>query len=274
MDLTAISYDELVNVYMIPWGINIVTALVVFFVGKWIAGILVKAVGKLMAKIRIDAVLIDFISSLLNAALYVVVVIAALEQLGVDTTSIMALFAAAGLAVGLALKDSLSNFSSGVMLIIFRPFKPGDFVEAAGVAGVIESVQIFNTIVRTGDNREIIIPNSQIYGNTITNYSARDTRRVDMVIGISYDDDIKKAKTILTEIVTANSRVLPEPAPAIAFGELGASSLDINVRPWVATADYWSVRSEILETIKERFDQEGISIPYPHQDVYLHSVKD
>jgi len=274
MDLSAISYDELVNVYMIPWGINLVTALAVFFIGKWIAGILVKTAGKIMSKLKIDSVLIDFISSLLNAALYVVVVIAALDRLGVDTTSIMALFAAAGLAVGLALKDSLSNFSSGVMLIIFRPFKPGDFVEAAGVSGVIESVQIFNTIIRTGDNREIIIPNSQIYGNTITNYSARDTRRIDMVIGISYNDDIKKARGILTEIVSAHQGVLSEPVPAIALANLGASSLDINVRPWVATADYWNVRSELLETIKERFDQEGISIPYPHQDVYLHTVKD
>ncbi len=270
MDIGSLDLEELVTNYVIPWGINFITALAVFVIGKWVANLLVKAVRRLMERFKVDTVLIDFLSSLLSAALYIVVVIASLEQLGVNTTSIMALFAAAGLAVGLALKDSLSNFSSGVMLIIFRPFKPGDFVEAAGVSGVVESVQIFNTIIRTGDNREIIVPNSQIYGDTITNYSARSTRRIDLVIGISYDDDIKKAKALLNQILTENEHVLSEPAPAVAIAELGASSVDFNVRPWVDTSDYWSVRSELIETIKLRFDEENITFPFPQTDVHLY----
>ena len=261
MDLDAINIQEIISTYIIPWGINIILALAVFIIGRWLANLIVRGVKRIMHRANMDDALIGFLSSILNAILLVVVIIAALEQLGVNTTSVLAVFAAAGLAVGLALKDSLSNFSSGVMLIIFKPFKVGDFVEAAGIAGVVEELRIFNTMLRTGDNREIIVPNSQIYGGIITNFSARDTRRIDLVIGIGYEDDIQKAKKILEQIMQSDERILKEPAPVILVSELGESSVDFAVRPWVNSGDYWNVRSDLLETIKREFDAKGISIP-------------
>lgn len=272
MNWESIDIQEIISSYVIPWGINIILALAVFVIGRWLANMIVRGVKRLMKKANMDKALIGFLSSILNAVLLVVVVIAALEQLGVNTTSVLAVFAAAGLAVGLALKDSLSNFSAGVMLIIFKPFKVGDFVEAAGITGVVEVIRIFNTQLRTGDNREIIVPNAQIYGGIITNFSAREQRRIDMVIGIGYEDDIRAAKQILEEILRAEERVLKEPAPVILVSELGESSVDLAVRPWVNSADYWDVRSDLLETIKREFDTKGISIPYPQRDVHLHQV--
>jgi small conductance mechanosensitive channel len=272
MNWESIDIEEIISSYVIPWGINIILALAVFVIGRWLANMIVRGVKRLMKKADMDKALIGFLSSILNAVLLVVVVIAALEQLGVNTTSVLAVFAAAGLAVGLALKDSLSNFSAGVMLIIFKPFKVGDFVEAAGISGVVEVIRIFNTQLRTGDNREIIVPNAQIYGGIITNFSAREQRRIDMVIGIGYEDDIRTAKQILEEILQAEKRVLKDPAPVILVSELGESSVDLAVRPWVNSADYWDVRSDLLETIKREFDAKGISIPYPQRDVHLHQA--
>jgi small conductance mechanosensitive channel len=272
MDWNAINIQEIISTYIIPWGINIILALAVFVIGRWLAKLIVRGVKRIMHRANMDDALIGFLSSILNAILLVVVIIAALEQLGVNTTSVLAVFAAAGLAVGLALKDSLSNFSAGVMLIIFKPFKVGDFVEAAGIAGVVEEIRIFNTQLRTGDNREIIVPNSQIYGGIITNFSARDTRRIDLVIGIGYEDDIQKAKQILEQVMQSDERILKEPAPVILMSELGESSVDFAVRPWVNSADYWNVRSDLLETIKREFDAKGISIPYPQRDVHLHQT--
>ena len=272
MNWESIDIQEIISNYVIPWGINIILALAVFVIGRWLASMIVRGVKRLMKKANMDKALIGFLSSILNAVLLVVVVIAALEQLGVNTTSVLAVFAAAGLAVGLALKDSLSNFSAGVMLIIFKPFKVGDFVEAAGISGVVEVIRIFNTQLRTGDNREIIVPNAQIYGGIITNFSAREQRRIDLVIGIGYEDDIRTAKQILEEILQAEERVLKEPTPVILVSELGESSVDLAVRPWVNSADYWDVRSDLLETIKREFDAKGISIPYPQRDVHLQQV--
>jgi len=272
MNWESINIQEVINTYVIPWGINIVLALAVFVIGRWLAKIIVRGVKRLMRKSHMDVALVGFISSILNAVLLAVVVIAALEQLGVNTTSVLAVFAAAGLAVGLALKDSLSNFSAGVMLIIFKPFKVGDFVEAAGIAGVVEEIRIFNTLMRTGDNREIIVPNAHIYSGIITNFSARDQRRVDLVIGIGYEDDIQAAKQTLEGILQAEARVLKDPAPVILVSELGESSVDLAVRPWVNSADYWDVRSDLLETIKREFDAKGISIPYPQRDVHMHQT--
>lgn len=263
------NYQQIITDYVIPWGINIVLALAIFVIGKWLANVIVKSVKKLMTKSRLDEVLVNFLGSMISAALMVIVIIAALDQLGVDTKSVLAVFAAAGLAVGLALKDSLSNFAAGVMIVLFKPFKNGDFVDAAGVMGVVETIGIFNTIMRTGDNREITVPNSQIYGGVITNFSARDTRRIDLVIGIGYDDDIKAAKELLDQIIDNEPRVLEDPAPVIMVSELGASSVDLAVRPWVNSADYWNVRSDLLENIKTEFDAKGISIPYPQTDVHL-----
>ncbi|MBU2965858.1 mechanosensitive ion channel [Amphritea sp. 2_MG-2023] len=257
-----------IDVYIIPWVINIAMAAAIFIVGRMISKFLVKMLGKVLRKGKMEDILVNFISAIANILLLLVVVVASLDQLGVDTTSMIALVGAAGLAVGLALQGSLQNFAAGVMLIIFRPFKEGDFVEAAGVAGVVEQISIFNTVMRTGDNKEVIVPNGNIYSGVITNYSARDTRRVDMVFGIGYGDDLKKAKALLEEIVTSDERVLQDPAPVIAVSELADSSVNFVVRPWVNAADYWAVKFDTTESVKLRFDQEGISIPFPQMDVH------
>lgn len=254
------------------WLINILYAAIIVFVGRIVVKWLVKMSRKLMVRANLDPILINFFSTIANAILLLFVLIAALDQLGVDTTSMIAVLGAAGLAVGLALKDSLQNFAAGVMLILFRPFKIGDFVEAGGTAGVIESITIFNTIMKTGDNREVIVPNGLIYDDTITNYSAKDTRRIDMVFGIGYDDDLLKAKQLLTDIVTGHEKVMADPAPVIRVSELGDSSVNFDVRPWVAAADYWPVRSELIETIKLAFDENGISIPYPQMDIHFNNL--
>jgi len=263
------SIDTLLNTYLIPWGTKIILALLVFMIGKWIARLLTKTMEKVMTKGNVDKMLVSFLGNIAYAALLAVVVLAALEQLGVNTTSALAILGAAGLAVGLALKDSLSSFAAGVMLIIFRPFKLGDFIEAGGVSGVVEEIRIFHTMLKTGDNREVTMPNAQIYGGTIVNYSARATRRIDLVIGIGYGDDIKKARDIITDILAANETVLKDPAPNVMLLELGASSVDFAVRPWVKSADYWTTRADIMEAIKTAFDKEGVSIPYPQQDIHL-----
>ncbi|MBN7798470.1 mechanosensitive ion channel family protein [Parahaliea mediterranea] len=264
--------NTLLNTYVIPWGIKIVFALAIFIVGRVVVGWLVSAVEKFMRKRGMDEVLVRFLSSIMRWVLLLFVVIAALSQLGIDTTSLIALLGAAGLAIGLALQGSLSNFAAGVMLIIFRPFTKGDFVEAAGASGVIDSINIFTTTLTTPDNKEVVVPNGAILSNNITNYSARPTRRVDMVFGISYDDDIRKAKQILEDIVNNDERVLKEPAPVVALGELADSSVNFLVRPWVKSADYWSLLWDTTEAVKQRFDAEGISIPYPQMDVHMPKI--
>lgn len=265
-----INIQEMLDVYVIPWGINIVMALAIFIIGRIVVGILTSVAKKLMLKAKVDNLLVNFITSIVKTILLLFVVIASLNQLGVDTTSLIALVGAAGLAIGLALQGTLQNLASGVMLIIFRPFKDGDFIEAAGVSGVVEQIGIFTTTMRSGDNREIIVPNGEIFGGTITNLSARETRRVDMVFGIGYDDDIKKAKEIIQNILDADERVLKDPAPLIAVGELADSSVNFNVRPWCKTGDYWAVYADTHENIKLTFDEQGISIPYPQMDVHRH----
>jgi small conductance mechanosensitive channel len=263
---------ELINTYLIPWGIRIALAIAIFIIGRWVARAVVRFTKRMMGKAQLEDMLVSFLGNILYMALLLVVVIAALDQLGIQTTSLLAVFGAAGLAIGLALKDSLANFSSGVMLIIFRPFKVGDFIEAAGQAGVVEEVRIFNTIMKTGDNREIIIPNSHIYSGPIINVSARPTRRIDLVFGIGYEDDILKAKQLIEAAFAADERILKDPAPAVAMAELADSSVNFNVRPWVKTGDYWAVRADLLERIKLSFDANGISIPYPQQDVHMHNA--
>ncbi len=267
------SETDYLNLYIIPWGLNLIMALVIFIVGRWLAKSIRKIVKRLMNKAEMDEILTNFVGNMLYFALLIVVVIAALDQLGINTTSVMAIFAAAGLAVGLALKDSLSNFAAGVMLVIFKPFKAGDFIEAAGNTGVVEQLRIFSTVMRTGDNREITIPNSYIYGGTIVNFSARDTRRIDMVFGIGYEDDIKQAKSLINEAMSEDERILKDPKPVILLMELADSSINFAVRPWVNSADYWVVRSDLMEQVKEKFDANGISIPYPQQDLHLYKVE-
>lgn len=260
---------DYLNLYIIPWGINLFMTLVVLVIGRWLAKAISNMVKRLMRKAEIDEILTSFIGNISYFALLIVVIIAALDQLGVNTTSVLAVFATAGLAVGLALKDSLSNFAAGVMLVLFKPFKAGDFIETAGNMGVVEKLRIFSTVMRTGDNREITIPNSQIYGSTIINYSARNTRRIDMTFGIGYEDDIKKAKSLIDEAIKEDQRILAEPEPAILLMELADSSVNFAVRPWVNASDYWDVRSNLLERVKQKFDDNGISIPYPQTDVHL-----
>ena len=263
---------DLIQNLIIPWAIKIAVALAIFIIGRWIAKWLTGVVRKLMAKSNMDDMLIQFLGNIVYTILLLVVVMAALDHIGIQTTSLLAVFGAAGLAIGLALKDSLGNFSSGVMLILFRPFKVGDFIEAGGESGVVEEVRMFATILRTGDNREVIIPNSQIYGGTIVNYSANETRRIDLVFGIGYDNDIAKAKQTLDSVMQQDERILSYPAPAVAVGELANSNVNFNVRPWVKSSDYWPVRADMLEKVKLAFDANGISIPYPQQDVYMRNV--
>ena len=253
---------------IVEWLVSITIAIAIVVIGRIVVKWIVKFVRKLMVRSDMDPILVNFASSITNAILLLFVIIAALDQIGVDTTSFIALIGAAGLAIGLALQGSMQNFAAGVMMIVFRPFKLGDFIEAGGVVGVVEEISIFSTKMKTGDNREIIVPNGQIYAGAITNYSARETRRIDMVFGIGYDDDMLKAKKIMEDILAAHELVLDEPAPAVAVAELADSSVNFNVRPWVNSADYWGVRSDLIEQIKLTFDKEGISIPYPQMDVH------
>jgi len=261
--------NNIISTYVIPWGINIVFAIAIFIVGRIVSKMIVRLLKKILHKTGMDNILINFVSSIANTALLLFIIIAALDQLGVDTTSLIALLGAAGLAVGLALQNSLQNFASGVMLIVFRPFKAGDMVEAGGTAGVVESISIFNTIMRTGDNREVIVPNGSIYNGNIINYSARETRRIDMVFGIGYDDDIKQAKEIMQQILDSDERIHKEPEPLVAVAELADSSVNFNVRPWVNTGDYWAVKFDLTEKIKLAFDANNISIPYPQMDLHI-----
>lgn len=257
--------------YITLYGVKIIIALIIFFVGKAIAKWLSSVTAKLLKKRNMDTALEHFTAALVYYAVLVFSVIAALGQLGIQTASFVAVIGAAGLAVGLALQGSLSNFAAGVLILIFRPFKIGDYIEAAGVAGTVSKILIFTTELNTPDNKKVIIPNAGITSGCITNYSANDTRRVDLVMGISYEDDIDKARRILEEIVNGDDRVLQDPAPVIAVQALADSSVNFVVRPWVKAADYWGVYFGLTETVKKRFDQEGISIPYPQQDVHIHN---
>jgi small conductance mechanosensitive channel len=253
-------------------GINLITAIVIFFVGKWIVNLIVKGMLKAMQTGDMDITLRRFIANLARMLLMLFVIIAAIHQLGIQTASLIALLGAAGLAVGLALQGSLSNFAAGVLIVLFRPYKVGDWIEGAGVSGSVEEVQILTTVLKTGDNKRVIIPNSQIMGSTITNYSANDTRRVDLVVGVSYGDDLDQVRKELQALVDADDRILKDPAVTIAVSELADSSVNFVLRPWVNTADYWAVYFDLTERVKKRFDEVGISIPFPQQDVYIHNV--
>ena len=254
---------------LIELGPSVLAAIVIFVVGRWIAKIITKLVARVASKAKVDPILVKFMGSVTYAVLLMLVVISALGKLGINTTSFVAIVGAAGLAIGFAFQGTLGNLASGVMLILFRPFKTGDYIEAGGTAGTVEEVQIFATILRTPDNKRIIIPNGTVVGGNITNYSANPTRRVDLVFGIGYGDDLRKAKSVLETIVKEHPQVLADPAPTIAVSELADSSVNFVVRPWVNTADYWTVYFDITETVKLRLDQEGISIPFPQRDVHL-----
>lgn len=254
------------------YWLKVVGAIAILIIGRIVIGILVGVMRRLMKRANVDETLVKFLVNLSRALLMTFVVVAAINQLGVETTSFIAILGAAGLAVGFALQGSLSNFASGVMLIIFRPFKVGDYVEAGGQSGSVEEISIFTTVMKTPDNRKVIVPNGSITSSSITNYSAMDTRRVDLVFGIGYDDDIKKAKETLERLVAEDERILKDPAPNVAVSELADSSVNFVVRPWVKTGDYWGVYFDLTERVKLTFDELGISIPYPQQDVHMHQV--
>jgi len=257
---------------MLSWGQGLLGALIVLGVGWWVAGLVTGATRRVLTRHDVDATLTGFAANLTRMGLLALVVIVALGQMGVETTSFAAVIAAAGLAIGLALQGSLGNFASGVMLIALRPFKAGDYIEAAGTAGTVTEVQVFATTLTTPDNRVVIVPNGQITAGNIVNYSAKDTRRLDLVFGIGYGDDIVKARALLQDILSSDSRVLDEPAPTVAVLALGESSVDIAVRPWVKSGDYWPLAFDLKEKVKIEFDRQGISIPFPQRDVHLHSL--
>jgi len=254
----------------VAFGLKLLAALVIFYVGRIVARMLQKGLRKMLQTQAVDKILETFVCNLAYWAIMIFVIIAAINQVGVQTTSLIAVMGAAGLAVGLALQGSLSNFAAGVLIVIFRPYRVGDWVEAAGISGSVEQVQILTTMLKTGDNKQIIVPNSQIMNSIITNYSANDTRRIDMIVGVSYSDDLDKVRKTLEELVASDERILKDPACTIAVSELADSSVNFVVRPWASTADYWSVKFDLTEAVKKRFDKEGISFPFPQQDVHLY----
>ncbi|MBH78065.1 MAG: mechanosensitive ion channel protein [Puniceicoccaceae bacterium] len=255
------------------YGIKIIAAVVIIVVGLWISKIIKNCFLKTLHKKKVDPTLVGFLASMLHGGLVIFVVISAISKLGVQTTSFVAVIGAAGLAVGLALQGSLSNFAAGILLILFKPFKVGNFVKAGGEAGVIVEVGILTTEMKTPDNVQIIIPNSTIMGSAITNVSAHPTRRIDMTLGVGYDDDLNKAKQIMEDLLAADERVLKDPVATIAVANLGDSSVEFVIRPWVNSADYWSVKFDFTKAVKEKFDAEGISIPYPQSDVHVFQEK-
>jgi len=252
---------------------SIVYAIIIFAIGFWGAKFATRLVKGLLERRDADPALTGFVGNLVNALVITFATIAALNQLGIQTTSLVAIVGAAGLAIGLALKDTLGNFAAGVMILIFKQFKAGDLIEAAGVLGTVETLNIFSTQLKTGDNKVIFVPNGKLIGDNIINYSTKPVRRIDMIIGVSYKADLSHVKSILEHILANNDRVLADPAPTIGVLALADNSVNFAVRPWVETANYWPVYFELHAEIKTRFDEEGIGIPYPQRDVHIHQVE-
>tara|TARA_B100001059_G_scaffold175219_1_gene175555 strand:+ start:185 stop:1060 length:876 start_codon:yes stop_codon:yes gene_type:complete len=257
----------------IQYGVNIISALIILFIGNIIVKAIANSVSKVLEKKKMDRAVVEFIHGLVRYLLFVIVLIAALGRLGVQTASVVAVIGAAGLAVGLALQGSLSNFAAGVLIVAFRPFKSGDYVEIGGVAGSVDSIQIFQTILTTPDNKMVVVPNGSVIGSPITNYSRHATRRIDLMIGVSYNADLQKTKALLTKICESDERVLKEPGVQVGVHTLADSSVNFVVRPWVSTADYWSVYFDLMQAIKEGLDNEGIEIPFPQMDVHMNKVE-
>ena len=266
--------DNIINTLetlAVTYGLRLLGAALILLAGRWAAGFLSRLTGKLMRQAKVDGTLARFAQSIVNVGIIVFTVLAALNQVGVQNTSIIAFLGAAGLAVGLALEGALANFAAGALILMFRPFKVGQWVELAGIFGLVEEIQIFNTILLTRDNKTVIIPNAQVTGSPITNYSHKGLLRLDMVFGIGYGDDLLKAKRVLQEILHAEPRVAREPVPTVGVLELADSSVNLAARPFVKPDDYWSVQFAVTEQVKLRFDAEGISIPFPQRDVHLFS---
>lgn len=275
MDLTNIQIGEVLNTIVTlvaDWGLKVIGAIVVLIVGRIVAKSVRKGVRKTLERGKMDPTLVPFVSSLTYYLVMAFVLIAVLGMVGIETASMIAVLGAAGLAVGLALQGTLANFASGVMLLIFRPFHTGDFIEAAGASGTVDTVGIFTTTLNTPDNVRIVLPNSTVWGQTIKNFATNPTRRVDMVMGISYDDDIGKAIETITRVVEGDDRVLKDPAPVVAVSELADSSVNLVVRPWCKREDYWGVYFDLTRALKEQLESSGCSIPFPQTDVHLHKV--
>ena len=259
----------------VDFGLRVLYAVLIIFVGRWIVKLLLKIIKTALEKTSIEETVRIFVANLLNTLLMVIIFIAAINQLGIETTSIIAMLGAAGLAIGLSLQGSLANFAAGILVVIFKPYKVGDYIEAGSAAGTVLDIQIFSTVLKTGDNKIVIIPNGIIMKDSIVNYSGQATRRVDIVASCGYEDDIDKVKEILWDILNQEDRILAEPEPKIAVSELADNSINFIVRPWVNSSDRSNVKYSILEQIKKRFDEEGISIPYPQRDVHIynHDIK-
>ncbi|MDP2503295.1 mechanosensitive ion channel protein [Vibrio splendidus] len=257
----------------IQYGVNIISALTILFIGNLIVKAVANSVSKVLQKKKMDRAVVEFVHGLVRYLLFVIVLIAALGRLGVQTASVVAVIGAAGLAVGLALQGSLSNFAAGVLIVAFRPFKSGDYVEIGGVAGSVDSIQIFQTVLTTPDNKMVVVPNGSVIGSPITNYSRHDTRRIDLMIGVSYNADLQKTKALLTKICESDERVLKEPGVQVGVHTLADSSVNFVVRPWVSTAEYWNVYFDLMQAIKEGLDNEGIEIPFPQMDVHMNKVE-
>lgn len=272
LNMAQTSAQEAANIVITlisSWGLRVLGALAVLIIGRWIAGRIRSGVRRGLEKAQADKALVPFFSSMAYYVVIAVTLIAVLNLFGIETTSLIAVLGAAGLAVGLALQGTLSNFAAGVMLLVFRPFRIGDYVDIAGTAGSAIEIGLFTVTLDTPDNVRIIVPNSTVFGQTIKNYAANETRRNDLVVGISYDDDIGKAISTIEKILTADARVLKDPAPVVATSELGDSSVNLVVRPWCSKEDYWTLRFDLTRRIKEGLEAAGCSIPFPQQDVHL-----
>jgi len=271
--LDILKYTDMALLYASQYGLKVIAAILIFLVGKWATKKLTELSKKLMQKAKIDQTLVEFAESLIYFVLLIVVILASLNTLGINTTSFLAVFGAASLAIGLALKDSLANIGAAVLIIIFRPFQVGDFIDAGGATGTVEDINLFSTIISPVDNRTIIVPNSAIIKSNITNFSKKATRRVSHTFGIGYDDDLKLAKETLMQIMLDDERILREPAPFVAVSELADSSVNFVFRAWTKTEDYWSVHYDTLEKVKLTFDEKGISIPYPQMDIHTNKIE-
>lgn len=257
----------------IKYGLKLLMAIVVLIIGLWIIKGIIKLVRKNMEKRDVDATLRQFLGSMLSMILKILLIITVISMMGVEMTSFVAILAAAGFAIGMALSGTLQNFAGGVMLVIFKPFKVGDFIDAQGYMGTVKEIQIFNTIMKTPDNKTIIIPNGGLSTSSMTNFSTEPQRRVDFTFGIGYDDDIDKAKGLIEGLIKADDRIFKDPAPFIAVSELADSSVNFAVRVWADAANYWGIFFDLTENVKKTFDKEGISIPYPQTDVHVYKEK-
>lgn len=262
-------YYDLAIQYGAEYGLKIIGAILIFFIGKLVASSLRNLTDKAMTHQKVDATLTDFVTSVIYYGLMAVVLLAAISNIGIQTTSFMAILGAAGLAIGLALKDTLSNIGSAVVILVFRPFKVGDYINAGGAEGTVDRISLFTTTISPVDNRLIVVPNSAITAGNITNFSSKAVRRVDHTVGISYDDDIKKAKEVMYGVIERSAHTLADPEPLVAVKELGDSSVNFTVRAWVASADYWTAYFELIEEIKYALDGADITIPYPQMDIHM-----